>query len=462
MWSTAKANNCAQLREKTMKPEIYDLIGIGVGPFNLSLAALSSPLSDLKMLFVDSRPKFDWHPGMLLDSASLQTPFMSDLVTMADPTSQFSYLNFAKQTGKLYSFYIRENFFLPRQEYNQYCQWVCRQLNNLKFNFHVENLEYEQQLDCYRVSGKDKVTGKVQDFYCKHLVLGTGTQPWLPEFCPTDKHITHSSQYLNNKAMLQSKSDVTIVGSGQSAAEIFHDLLLDIDKFGYQLRWLTRSPRFFPLEYTKLTLEMTSPEYIDYFHDLPNAKRQQLIHSQKSLYKGINSELINDIYDLLYQKKLNCDFSVELLTNTSLTNIKQEGQKLALSCLHNELEQDFSFNTNALVMATGYQYQLPNFIEPLRHKLNFDENGELQVKRNYNIDEQGRIFAQNLGLNSHGLTAPDLGMACYRNAIILKQVLGKAPYSIEERIAFQQFGIPKTEGFAPSRSKIASMSQEAM
>ena len=462
MWSTAKVNNCAQLKEMTMKPEIYDLIGIGVGPFNLSLAALSSPLSGLKTLFVDSRPKFDWHPGMLLDSASLQTPFMSDLVTMADPTSQFSYLNFAKQTGKLYSFYIRENFFLLRQEYNQYCQWVCRQLNNLKFNFHVENIEYEQHLDCYRVSGKDKVTSKVQDFYCKHLVLGTGTQPWLPEFCPTDKHVTHSSQYLNNKAMLQSKSDITIVGSGQSAAEIFHDLLLDIDKFGYQLRWLTRSPRFFPLEYTKLTLEMTSPEYIDYFHNLPSAKRQQLIHSQKSLYKGINSELINDIYDLLYQKKLNCDFSAELLTNTSLTNIEQEGQKLALSCLHNELEQDFSFNTNALVMATGYQYQLPTFIEPLRHKLNVDENGELQVKRNYNIDEQCRIFAQNLGLNSHGLTVPDLGMVCYRNAIILKQVLGKAPYSIEERIAFQRFGIPKTEISTSSRSKTTSVSQEAM
>ena len=38
---------------------------------------------------------------------------------------------------------------------------------------------------------------------------------------------------------------------------------------GYRLNWVTRSPRFFPLEYTKLTLEMTSPEYVDYFHALP-------------------------------------------------------------------------------------------------------------------------------------------------------------------------------------------------
>ena len=54
----------------------------------------------------------------------------------------------------------------------------------------------------------------------------------------------------------------------QSAAEVFYDLLQDIDTYGYQLNWMTRSARFYPLEYTKLTLEMTSPDYVDYFHEL--------------------------------------------------------------------------------------------------------------------------------------------------------------------------------------------------
>ncbi len=38
-----------------------------------------------------------------------------------------------------------------------------------------------------------------------------------------------------------------------------------------------------------------------------------------------------------------------------------------------------------------------------------------------------------------GLTAPDLGMACYRNSTILKSILGYAPYKIEEHMIFQQF-----------------------
>ncbi|NEE32703.1 lysine N(6)-hydroxylase/L-ornithine N(5)-oxygenase family protein, partial [Streptomyces sp. SID7982] len=75
--------------------------------------------------------------------------------------------------------------------------------------------------------------------------------------------------YLDGKAELQKKKSITLVGSGQSAAEIYYDLLSEIDTYGYRLNWVTRSPRFFPLEYTKLTLEMTSPEYIDYFHALP-------------------------------------------------------------------------------------------------------------------------------------------------------------------------------------------------
>lgn len=73
--------------------KIYDFIGIGLGPFNLSLACLTQPIDELDGLFLDKNSGFDWHPGMMLDGVSLQTPFMSDLVTMADPTHKLSFLN---------------------------------------------------------------------------------------------------------------------------------------------------------------------------------------------------------------------------------------------------------------------------------------------------------------------------------------------------------------------------------
>jgi lysine N6-hydroxylase len=49
-------------------------------------------------------------------------------------------------------------------------------------------------------------------------------------------------------------------------------------------------------------------------------------------------------------------------------------------------------------------------------------------------------------------------MACYRNSIIIKEILGKAFYPIEERIAFQQFSV---ENFASNPlSQVVSCDHE--
>ncbi|MEL4282428.1 MULTISPECIES: lysine N(6)-hydroxylase/L-ornithine N(5)-oxygenase family protein [Shewanella] len=419
---------------------IFDLLGIGIGPFNLGLAALSEPIDGFSCLFLDAKTEFDWHPGMLLSASRLQTPFMSDLVTMADPTSRYSYLNFAKQTGRLYPFYIRENFFLPRNEYNQYCQWVSKQLSNLRFGFKVTQLDYNAGEGIYHVTGVDRRSGQPQTYLCRKLVLGTGTTPYVPDNCPMhDPRVMHSASYMQQKTYLQSQSAITVIGSGQSAAEIFYDLLQDIDTYGYQLNWMTRSPRFYPLEYTKLTLEMTSPDYVDYFHELTPEKRSRLIANQKSLYKGINAELINDIYDLLYQKRLVSDIQCQLLTNVALDKIETSGDKLTLKFNHLEQEYALEQQTGAVVLGTGYQYRLPEFIQGIKSQIEFDDRGQLAIQRDYGIDIRGDIFIQNAGLHTHGISSPDLGMGCYRNATILQAVLGYAPYPIEDSIAFQTF-----------------------
>ena len=444
---------------------IFDLLGIGIGPFNLGLAALSEPIDGFSCLFLDAKTEFDWHPGMLLSASRLQTPFMSDLVTMADPTSRYSYLNFAKQTGRLYPFYIRENFFLPRNEYNQYCQWVSKQLSNLKFGFKVTQLDYNAGEGIYHVTGVDRRSSQSKTYLCRKLVLGTGTTPYVPDNCPLhDPRVIHSASYVQQKTYLQSQSAITVIGSGQSAAEIFYDLLQDIDTYGYQLNWMTRSPRFYPLEYTKLTLEMTSPDYVDYFHELSPEKRSRLIANQKSLYKGINAELINDIYDLLYQKRLVCDIQCQLLTNVALDKIETSGDKLTLKFNHLEQEYALEQQTGAVVLGTGYKYRLPEFIQGIKSQIEFDDRGQLAIQRDYGIDVRGDIFIQNAGLHTHGISSPDLGMGCYRNATILQAVLGYAPYPIEDSIAFQTFDPTKirTQQNLPTSSPHSATSSKTI
>ncbi|MEE4001199.1 lysine N(6)-hydroxylase/L-ornithine N(5)-oxygenase family protein [Tenacibaculum sp. FZY0031] len=432
-----------------MKNIILDFIAIGVGPFNLGLACLSEPIKNLEGVFLDKKEKFDWHPGMLLEDTTLQVPFMADLVTLADPTSPFSFLNYIKEQGRIYSFYIRENFLLLRNEYNHYCQWVISKLSNIYFNTEVTNVDYDQKDGIYEVTSVCTKTQEIKIYKAKKLVLGTGTQPYIPVCCKKLKDTAvHSSQYLPNKEQLQHKKRITVLGSGQSAAEIFSDLLQEIDTKGYELNWITRSPRFFPLEYAKLTLEMTSPEYVDYFFNLPASKRDVLIKNQKHLYKGINQDLIGSIHDTLYAKRVVSKepLKVSLRTNSELktTKVLDEGIKLEL----HQVEQDkyFEHETDGLVLATGYEYQLPDFIEGISDRILWDYQDRFDVQRNYSIDKNhNEIFVQNVELHTHGFVTPDLGMAAYKNSYIIKEITGVEHYPIEQKIAFQQFEVTQEE-----------------
>jgi lysine N6-hydroxylase len=432
-----------------MKNQIADFIAIGVGPFNLGLACLTAPIEELNGVFLDKADSFDWHPGMMLQHTTLQIPFMADLVTLADPTNPFSFLNYSKEQGLLYSFYIRENFLLLRNEYNKYCQWAINKLSNVHFQTEVVNVEFDEQSGIYTVFTVHTKSGETKEYQTKKLVLGTGTQPYVPAAAKNLKgRAIHSSAYLNHKEELQKNKSITVLGSGQSAAEIFHDLLLDIDSKGYELNWITRSPRFFPLEYSKLTLEMTSPEYVDYFYELPAEKRDDLIANQKHLYKGINQDLINEIHDVLYMKRSFAEepLKVSLRTNSELIESVVEGDEIQLKLHQVEEDKYYQKATEGLVLSTGYHYKMPAFIEGIKNRIVWDEKGRYDVGRNYTIDaDHADIFVQNVELYTHGFVSPDLGMACYRNSYIIKELTGKEYYKVEKRIAFQQFQVNSEE-----------------
>ncbi|MGW0755807.1 lysine N(6)-hydroxylase/L-ornithine N(5)-oxygenase family protein [Streptomyces sp. NPDC002814] len=417
--------------EKTL-----DFIGIGLGPFNLGLACLTEPIDDLDGVFLESKPNFEWHAGMFLDGAHLQTPFMSDLVTLADPTSPYSFLNYLKEQGRLYSFYIRENFYPLRVEYDDYCRWAAGKLSSVRFGTTVTEVTYEDDLYVVKTAAGDT-------FRARHLVLGTGTSPYYPEAVRgLGGDFFHNSRYMQNKAELQKKDSITLVGSGQSAAEIYYDLLSEIDVHGYRLNWVTRSPRFFPLEYTKLTLEMTSPEYVDYFHALPEQTRYRLTSEQKGLFKGIDGDLINEIFDLLYQKNLGGPVPTRLLTNSSLNSARYENGTYTLGLRQEEQQKEYEIETQGLVLATGYHYAEPDFLKPVRDRLVYDSQGNFDVARNYSIDTTGRgVFLQNAGVHTHSITSPDLGMAAYRNSYIIRELLGSEYYPVEKTIAFQEFAV---------------------
>ena len=205
---------------------------------------------------------------------------------------------------------------------------------------------------------------------CRKLVLGLGSQPSLPACC--DRRAApyiHSADYLRNKAQLQQRDSITIVGSGQSAAEVFHDLLRDSAGHDYSLADHALAA-LFQMENTKLTLELISPDYTEYFYDLPEARRRQILAQQSSLYKGINASLINQIYDLLDEKIHDGDRRYTLLTNSELrAPLRRAQARYHLEFQHVDYAQPFSHVTDGLVLATGYAHSIPACINPIHDRI---------------------------------------------------------------------------------------------
>ena len=417
---------------------MHDVIGIGLGPFNLGLACLLDPVDDVDAIFLEARDELSWHPGMMLHEATLQVPFLADLVTMADPTSRWSFLNYLKHSGHLYPFYIRESFYPLRREYDDYCRWAADRLASVRLGQAVTRVEHDGA--AYVVS-----TARGETHRGRRLVLGVGTQPHVPAALrEVGGPALHSGDYLRRKAELQRLSSITIVGSGQSAAEIYHDLLAESPEHDYALTWLTRSPRFFPMEYTKLTLELTSPEYTSYFQGLPGATRERVLRDQRSLYKGISGELVDAIFDLHYRLRVQGDGPrTTLVTNTTVVDATWDGSAYDLGLHHDETDEPFGLRTEGLVLATGYRSRVPGFLDPVRERLALDECGRFSASSSYAVDRTGgEIFVQNAEEHTHGFVAPDLGMGAFRNSVIVNALTGREVYPVEKRIAVQSFGVP--------------------
>ena len=460
---------------------MLDLLGIGLGPFNLSLAALLDK-TDVNAKFFEQKAEFNWHKGMILPHTTLQVPFMADLVTLIDPTSPHSFLNYLHTQHRLLKFYFLEDFKIYRKEYNHYCQWVAGQLDSLVFDAQVIEVAFNQ--DCDESSNAKEHNGFVvtvqeqgeqKTYYAKNLVIGTGTQPTLPTALQklanqAPERCMHTAHFANNfdleaiKAKSSKQNDnksddrltkIVVLGSGQSSAEVYRELFdqqLDSnDEPKFQLDWITRSSGFFPMEYSPLGLEHFSPAYTDYFYQLDGVTKAQVAPKQDLLYKGMGFDTIRDIYHKLYERSIgNQAPYTTLLSNCAVIEATFDDtlfdDTVKLTFEQCEQQQIFTADYDCLIAGTGYRHALPTCLNPLLPSIDYDEFGQPKIDRHYALmyqnrdNNSGKVFVQNQEIHTHGVGTPDLGLGAYRAGQIINQLIGKAVYDTDALEVFQKFG----------------------
>lgn len=415
---------------------VLDLAGIGVGPFNLSLAALADGVDGLSTAFFEREPEFRWHPGMMIDGTTLQVPFLADLVSLVDPAHPLSFLSYLRDRDRLFPFYFAEKFHIPRAEYDDYCRWAARRLP-CRFDSEVRSVRWSGADGAFALD----VAG--ERVLARAVVLGVGTGPVVPEALRGLDGVTHSAEYLSARDRLVDAADVTVVGSGQSGAEVFLDLLR---RRRGGLRWLTRTRAFAPMEYSKLGLEQFTPDYTRYFRGLAGPVRAALVPAQWQLHKAISADTIDEIHDELYRRTVGGGWpDVTLAPGVEVVAASAGPDGVELHLRHVDEGSTSSLRTTEVVCATGYaERDLSGLLADLPVH---DEDG-LVVDGDYKVSLRpgvtGDLYAQNAERHTHGVGAPDLGLAAWRAATILNSVCGRVVHRLPDRTAFTTFGLTGT------------------
>lgn len=435
-----------------MTTPTHDVVGVGIGPFNLGLAALLDGVAEVDAVFFESKPQFTWHPGLMLDEAEVQVPFLADLVTLADPTSPHSFLNYLHARDRLYRFYFHERLHVLRREFEAYYRWVAERLDSCRFGARVEAVAPAPD-GGWRV----RLRGGAEH-RARAVVLGVGGVPAVPACARPllGDDVVHTADYEGVRRRALGARRVTVLGSGQSAAEVVADLLDHAPDS--RVDWFTRSAGFLPMEYSKLGLEHFSPEYAAHFHGLSQERRDALRAGQDLLYKGISADTSARIFDTLYRRSI--DGAAPDVAYAARCELREVGRAasgaLRLVLHHLDAAVTFTHETDLLVLGTGYR-DAPLPVPALAELAVLDGQGRPVVEADHRVRLRDgaadrRLFVQNAELHTHGVGAPDLGLGAHRNAVIVNALCGREVYPVRERNVFQTFGPPP--GAAAGRAGI--------
>jgi lysine N6-hydroxylase len=419
------------VRKVTM--QYTDLLGVGIGPFNLSLAALLSPLQSISHCFFDQNSDFNWHPGMLLPGAELQVSYLQDLVTLVDPTNAYSFIAYLAKHKRLYSFMNAQFKHVLRVEFNNYLNWVSRSIPHLHFNERVEEIQFEK--DCFTTVTSQRM------IQSKHLVLGNGLTPNIPDFAKPylSSTLFHNKDFSQNKIDWQNKK-VVVVGGGQSGAEIVDYILAQHTPLPTELTWITKRNHFAAMDDSTFTNELFSPQYNELFFSLSAEKKSVLLQEQTLASDGISLNLLNSIYRKLY--------SLEFLENKGrFFNLMTHRKLSAVHCQNNvyeltltELEHSAAelLTADIIILCTGYKWEFPFYLGSLADKVPL-HNNQFQVNQDFSIiwngPHENRIYVQNAARHSHGIADPNLCLMAWRSAKIINSIAGQSLYDIENERA---------------------------
>jgi L-ornithine N5-monooxygenase len=424
------------------RPVAYDLLGVGFGPSNLALCAMfESQRSRLgwstkTVGFVESKRRFAWHPEMMLDGARMQIAFLKDLVTLKDPTSPYTFINYLHEKGRLSDFINLRTFYPTREEYNDYFAWAAEKLiEYVTYSHEAEALhpivDVDGKVGRLAVTCRDLESGEQREFTTQNLVLSLGGRPAVPQSVAPEvlgPRAFHSSSFLSRIRGFDCRTDYSydflVVGAGQSAAEVFLYLAREYPSARVTLAF--RGFCLMPANNSPLANEIFHPEMVDVFYLLPDVgKRTVMSTLWTTNYAGVDDQDIDAIVALLYDQRIRGGDRLQIQNFQELMQCTPEDQ-LVRTVLKNVYTDEVTIaRFDAVIFATGYDFaHTGGLLAELEPYINRAEDGAIQLRRDYSVVSEGsleaKIFLQGATEHTHGLTSTLISVLPHRVSEILE------------------------------------------
>lgn len=399
----------------------HTAVGIGAGPANLSLAALFPAAAPADIAVFDRQPGPNWHPRLLHPGVTMQTSWMKDLVSLVDPTHPLTFMNYLVSTGRLYNLLNAQFSTIPRREYVRYLEWAAGRIDRIHWGVAIDRISWVEGAG-FTVYAQDVPMARSQ-----HLVLGVGTEPYLPPdlaHLPEDRVCVPDDLADRLPSMTERSAPVAVVGGGQTGAECVLELLAQ----GFtDIRWLGRRPWFQPMDDSPPANEFYRPAYQQFLQGLARSTRQRLIEGQTLTGDAISPGTIVGIYQANYRGELaGGRFPVSMYPGRDVTDgeLTPDG-RLVLHATATEGTE--THEVRYAVLATGRRPVPAPFDLDLQERVELDDAGGMIIDADYSVRWKGsgdsRIYALNRARLSHGIPDANLTLLPVRAALVLNSIL---------------------------------------
>ncbi|AXK34909.1 L-lysine 6-monooxygenase [Streptomyces armeniacus] len=433
---------------------VHDVLGIGFGPSNLALAiaieehnARAAPEERIRARFLERQPSLGWHRGMLIDDATMQVSFLKDLVTLRNPASEFSFLCFLRERGRLVDFLNAKTLFPLRIEFHEYFEWAAaRVADQVTYAAEVVSVDpvttEDGEIRWFDVVSRDPAAPeRTVVRRARNVSVAVGLEPHLPPGTALSDRVWHNSELLPRvRALTESGAPVgriLVLGAGQSGAEAVDylhrsfpaaEVCAVFAKYGYT-----------PADDSPFANRIFDPEAVDvFFRAAADVKQSLLDYHRGTNYSVVDMDLIESLYATMYREKVQGRERLRMRNVSRIRDVRERDGRLEVSVEYLPTGEREFLDADLLVHATGYRPRDIGALLGEAAKLCLrDEADAVRVGRDHRVETApgttAGIYLQGATEHTHGITSSLLSNTAVRSGEILDSLLAQRASAVPVR-----------------------------